>query len=761
MFYGLAVGGDGGGIYIGGQLAAGGRSSGSGSVTIINNLIQGNLAGSGHGGGIRLSGVNGEDVFLSKNQNNWYQVHILNNVIVNNVAGYAGGGISLQDAVRVRILHNTVANNQSTATARAAFAAGALNSTPQGAGIVSHLHSLTLTQVLPGGSGNSTFSNPDLYNNIIWHNKAFSWDGTAQALVPANSGPYGPYKDVRVAVPPAIEPNSLRLTLRNCLVSGGSFFSGSGNITTDNDPFVISYLNTLQAAAVIDEAGNNIAVRFPETGLYQPNSATFWGNYHLSGVGAGATSPVNNGGNIPQAPAGLTYDFDRQNRPAQSTARDIGADEYNAVAAANPTWPTVALNGPASAGPAPVVVATDPVGPGVRPAFEPMPADTDGVDTDGDGIVNNDHYYMRVGAGDGFARMADGNELYQFGFQDLTGVSPDQVMAAGMLKAEISAPTIRLKEGQKFYLDLSNVGMLMRPDLFDPHSVHFHGFPQAASIFDGEPFASVIINVGATLRYFYNIVEPGTYIYHCHVEATEHMEMGMLGSIYVTPKQNYLPIGTPLAKLPPGKGATHQTGYRYAYNDGDGSTYYDVEKELQVTAFDRNFHEQHILVQPLPFAALEESYPMINGRGYPDTVNPNAIGNSTVQDVLGMGTPYASQKISSLITANAGQRVLIRLSNVSLSDFHTISVLGIPMRVVAKDAKLLRGPDPDGAGPLVGVDLSYETTSANIGPGETMDLILNTAGVAPGTYFLYDARLNHLSNDQEDFGGMMTEIRIQ
>lgn len=758
VFYGLAVGGDGGGIYIGGQLAAGGRSSGSGSVTILNNLIQGNLAGSGNGGGIRLAGVNGDDVLASGNDNNWYAVNILNNMIVNNVAGCAGGGISLQDAIRVRIMHNTVANNQSTATARAAFAPGALDSTPQGAGIVSHLHTLALTQVLPGGQGNKSYSDPDLYNNIIWHNKAFSWNGTTQTLVPADAAPYGPYKDVRVAVPPAIEPNALRLTLRNCLVSPGSFFAGSGNITTDIDPFVTSYLNSLQAAAVIDEAGNNIAVRFPETGLYPPNGATLRGDYHLIGTGAAATSPVNNGGNIPQAPAGLAYDFDRETRPAQ---RDIGADEFNSTPFVNPAWPTVPLNGPPSTGPAPVATPTPPVGPGVLPVFEPIPADTDGVDTDGDGIVDNDHVFKRVSGGDGFGKMADGNELYQFGFSDLTAVDPALVMSAGMLKAEIPAPTLTVKEGQKFYLDLSNVGMVMRPDLFDPHTVHFHGFPQAASIFDGEPFASVAINVGATLRYFYNIVEPGTYIYHCHMEATEHMEMGMLGTLYVTPKQNYLPVGTALASLPPGKGTTHQAGYKYAYNDGDGSSYYDVEKELQFSAFDRNFHEQHILVQPLPFAALDESYPMINGRGYPDTVNPDDITNATVGDILGIGAEYPSQKITSRIVATAGQRVLLRLSNVSLSDFHTVTVLGIPMRVIAKDAKLLRGPDPDGAGSLVGKDLSYETTSFTFGGGETADVILDTTGVTPGTYFLYDSRLNHLTNDQEDFGGMMTEIIIQ
>jgi len=85
--------------------------------------------------------------------------------------------------------------------------------------------------------------------------------------------------------------------------------------------------------------------------------------------------------------------------------------------------------------------------------------------------------------------------------------------------------------------------MIMRPDLFDPHSVHFHGFPNASAVFDGLPESAVVINMGATLTYFYNLVEPGTFLYHCHVEATEHMQMGMLGNLYVRPAQNKLAQG--------------------------------------------------------------------------------------------------------------------------------------------------------------------------------------------------------------------------
>ena len=116
---------------------------------------------------------------------------------------------------------------------------------------------------------------------------------------------------------------------------------------------------------------------------------------------------------------------------------------------------------------------------------------------------------MHLAAGDGFVKMADGRLQYTFGFSDMTGVPEDQVMNTGHLGANFPAPTITLKQGQQFYLTLTNVGMAMRPDLFDPHTVHFHGFPNASSVFDGVPDASISINMGASLTYYYNLVEPG------------------------------------------------------------------------------------------------------------------------------------------------------------------------------------------------------------------------------------------------------------
>ena len=113
-----------------------------------------------------------------------------------------------------------------------------------------------------------------------------------------------------------------------------------------------------------------------------------------------------------------------------------------------------------------------------------------------------------------------------------------------------------------------------------------------------------------------------------------------------------------------------------------------------------------------------------------------------------------------MITATPGQRILLRISNLNVTNFYTVTALGLPMRVVGSGAHILRGPDPDGAGTAVGKDLYYDTSSVTLGGGEAADVIIDTANVPAGTYFLYTTNLNYLSNNEQDYGGMMTEIRI-
>lgn len=368
---------------------------------------------------------------------------------------------------------------------------------------------------------------------------------------------------------------------------------------------------------------------------------------------------------------------------------------------------------------------------------------------------------VHLAAGDGFINMADkslepnGHSQYIFGFSNKTWTGPGSGLLSlaaadaavgqmwdmpggSMLGANFAAPSLTFKEGDDVYLSLSNVGMVMRPDLFDAHSVHWHGFPQAAPIFDGEPMASTAINMGSTLTYYYKVVEPGTFFYHCHVEASEHMQMGMLGNLHVTPALDAL-------------------GGTFAYNDPTTNYTLGQSYPIQISAFDPAFHDFHINVQPLPFADMDDKYPMLNGRGYPDTINPSRglsdlVNPSPLLNDLG----YDAQRLPALITAAPNSRILLRIHSVSTTSFHTITTLGIPMQVVGTGARVLRG-----GGLTTGTSLFYTTNSITLGGGEAYDVILDTTGIAAGTYFLYSTNLQHLNNDKENFGGMMTEIVIQ
>jgi FtsP/CotA-like multicopper oxidase with cupredoxin domain len=377
-----------------------------------------------------------------------------------------------------------------------------------------------------------------------------------------------------------------------------------------------------------------------------------------------------------------------------------------------------------------------------------------------------------ISGGDGMVTMADdaGKKLYIFSFADIplpgqdeapnlnTGEYPGWVMEHGLLNANAPAPTIVVDEDDELYLSLTNVGMAMRPDLFDPHTVHWHGFPQASSIFDGVPDSSISINMGATLTYYYKAMDAGTYMYHCHVEATEHMQMGMLGNLFVRPRQNRCPIATgePGAGLPGSSCPEgHTTGDKYAYNDGDGTTAYDVEHEIQIGSFDPAFHDASLNVQPLPFAGMKDRYFLLNGRGYPDTVKDNEdadTSNDMGETIDPLGTSHYSQPVSSLVVAAPGERILLRISNLNVTQFYTLGTNGLTMKVIALDARLLRDDD--------GVNRYYDTNSLTIGGGQSADVIIE-APATTGTYFLYTQNLDQLSNDNENFGGMMTEIHVR
>ena len=199
---------------------------------------------------------------------------------------------------------------------------------------------------------------------------------------------------------------------------------------------------------------------------------------------------------------------------------------------------------------------------------------------------------------------------------------------------------------------------------------------------------------------------------------------------------------------------------KYTYNDGDGSTAYDVEYPLQIHGFDPNFHFVGMTFNPEAFVDMKDKFFLLNGRSYPDTVTPGPMGTQSSD-----GRVHYSQPIPAIINIPVGGKALLRIADLDVSEYQTLASLGIPMKEVGFKAKLLRDQS--------GNNLEFYTNSITLGGGESQDVMLDASDAGCGstgcaatlypagsTFYLYTTNLDHLSNDQENFGGLMTEVHI-
>jgi FtsP/CotA-like multicopper oxidase with cupredoxin domain len=272
--------------------------------------------------------------------------------------------------------------------------------------------------------------------------------------------------------------------------------------------------------------------------------------------------------------------------------------------------------------------------------------------------------------------------------------------------------------------------------------------------------------------------------------------MGMVGQLYVRPRQNRVPPNSSVytlyaslqaqqtdlrtacnpaadvlcsALLPHTSNSVEHVNNKsgsptlFVYNDGDGSTAYDVEYPLQIHGFDPNFHFVGMTFNPEAFVDMKDKYFLLNGRSYPDTVYSGVLNADPTQPTSGPmltqssdARSHFSQPLSSVINIPAGGKALLRISDLDVTEFQTLASLGIPMHVVGYNAKLLRDQ--------AGNNQDYYTNSITLGGGESLDVILdasNTSTYSSGqVFYLYSPQLDHLANDAENFGGMMTEVHI-
>lgn len=303
-------------------------------------------------------------------------------------------------------------------------------------------------------------------------------------------------------------------------------------------------------------------------------------------------------------------------------------------------------------------------------------------------------------ATDGFITMPDGKRVYVWGFTD----DPEG-------NATIPSPTIEVDEGDDVYLTLINKMMLQAiPPNHEPHTIHLHGITLPTE-FDGVPQLS--FPVGARYTYYFKADNPGTYMYHCHVQAPKHIHMGMYGALIVRPKK----------------------GPDYVYNDkttGFDKEYTFILSELDTRWSDDVYNGGGVRFNPVDY---KPDYWLINGLAFPDTLKNE-------------GT---------FIKTKVGEKVLLRLINIGM-EMHSIHLHGAFMLIVGRDATRLEHPQ--------------RVYTVTVGPGESYDIIIEYPDLAkispvyekymkyPQKYIIHDHMDYKVTNNGEYPGGMLTYIEV-
>jgi len=108
-------------------------------------------------------------------------------------------------------------------------------------------------------------------------------------------------------------------------------------------------------------------------------------------------------------------------------------------------------------------------------------------------------------------------------------VSPGQMVEAWTYNGTVPAPEIRVTEGDKVRVQLHN-------QLDEPTAIHFHGL-LIPNPMDGVPFITQPpVNPGETFIYDFTARNPGSHMYHAHLNSAEQVTKGLLGAFIIEPK---------------------------------------------------------------------------------------------------------------------------------------------------------------------------------------------------------------------------------
>lgn len=212
--------------------------------------------------------------------------------------------------------------------------------------------------------------------------------------------------------------------------------------------------------------------------------------------------------------------------------------------------------------------------------------------------------------------------------------------------AVIPSPRIDMDLGDELYITLTNLGMFqaVKPVL-DIHTIHIHGGHVATQV-DGVPETSWGVPVtlpgkpAITVTYYFKPENPGTYFYHCHEEASEHIQMGMYGSLIVYPSYKSLAeVGIRKCRscgkwfhhlIPQPHIPSTATNRNFAYNDINA--FFNSDWVLLLSDIDSAWHDAVYRGAEFNAVNYKPDYWLVNGRAFPDTLLPTKLPSQLVPD---------------------------------------------------------------------------------------------------------------------------------
>ncbi len=302
----------------------------------------------------------------------------------------------------------------------------------------------------------------------------------------------------------------------------------------------------------------------------------------------------------------------------------------------------------------------------------------------GDGIVCTNGPNFTLTTKTGYIGTPDDNVVYMWGY------------SAGNSPFQHPSPVLCVNEGE-------TVTVILHNTLPEDVSITFPG--QDNVLADGAPaqpqFAvpgpppsglTSLTNVapanGGSVTYSFTANSPGTFIYQSGTNPDKQVRMGLFGALIVRPS----------------------LGSNYAYNRTDSQFNPNTEFMVLLSEIDPYLNQaverQVVNGQTYNFdmANYHPRYWLINGRGFPDSFAPNFASWLPNQ-------PYgALARVEPYIDGDP--RSLTRYIGVGTVDLpmhpHSKSAL-----IIGRDGRAYEGPG--------GEDLSFESFSIPMGPGQTWD----------------------------------------